>query len=131
MQRGDTKTCGHSNFLRENIIGEKYGRWTVLKYLENRKGCPYYLCRCDCGTEKELNRNYFITGVSQSCGCLQKEITSKTKFIDLTGQVFNKLTVLELDKEKTKEKGSSYWKCRCECGNFTTVRTADLRNKNT
>ena len=104
LQRGNTKTCGHSNLLRENIIGKEYGRWTVIKYVGNKNKTPYYLCHCNCGIEKEVNRDYLVNGVSQSCGCLQKEIVSKKKFIDLTGQIFGKLKVLELDEERTKEK---------------------------
>ena len=42
---------------------------------------------------------------------------------DLTGKVFGKLTVLELAEWKS---GTSYWLCRCECGNETKVRYAYL-----
>lgn len=131
LQRGNTKTCGHSNLLRENIIGKRYGRWTVIEYIEDRNHKPYYLCKCNCGTEREICRDYLVNGTSQSCGCLQKEIVAKNNFIDLTGQTFGKLKVLELHEEKTEEKGMSIWKCLCECGNISFVRTADLKNKNT
>ena len=30
----------------------------------------YYLCRCDCGTEKVVQGNSLRTGRSKSCGCL-------------------------------------------------------------
>ena len=131
LQAGNTKTCGHSNLLRENIIGKRYGRWSVIKYIGNKNNKPYYFCKCDCGVEKEVCRDYLVNGMSCSCGCLQKEIAANNNFIDLTGQIFGKLKVLELDKEKTEEKGVSIWKCLCECGNISFVRTADLRNQNT
>lgn len=69
LQKDNTKTCGHSNLLRENIIGNKYGKWKVIKYSGNKGGHPYYLCKCECGTEKEINRDYLLNGISQSCGC--------------------------------------------------------------
>lgn len=48
--------------------------------------------------------------------------------IDLTGQRFNRLVVLEeVEQEK---KGIILWKCQCDCGNITTVRTANLRHGN-
>ena len=47
---------------------------------------------------------------------------------DLTGKVFGKLTVLELAEWKN---GTSYWRCRCECGNETKVRYAYLINGHT
>lgn len=50
---------------------------------------------------------------------------------DLTGQIFNKLVVIEFDEEKYKEKGRTYWKCRCECGNIVSVQTSNLLNSNT
>lgn len=33
------------------------------------------------------------------------------KFIDLTGQKFGEITVIEKDTELTKQKGRVYWKC--------------------
>lgn len=38
------------------------------------------------------------------------------KILDLTGKTFNRLTVLEFDR-LDREKGLSFWKCVCECGN--------------
>lgn len=40
--------------------------------------------------------------------------------VDLTGHRFGKLTVIKLDKERTKRK--SYWICRCDCGNVKSIR---------
>ena len=36
-----------------------------------------------------------------------------TRFIDLTGQTFGKITALELSH---MTKNGSYWKCKCDCG---------------
>ena len=46
------------------------------------------------------------------------------KLIDLTGQKFNLLTVVEY-------LGNSKWLCECECGNVATVRTSDLTRGHT
>lgn len=45
---------------------------------------------------------------------------------DLTGRKFGRLTVVELDKARSKRK--SYWICQCECGNRKTVRSDSLKN---
>jgi hypothetical protein len=45
--------------------------------------------------------------------------------IDLTGEKFNKLTVLELSRIIPKR---SYWKCLCECGNEKIVRADSLKD---
>ena len=51
------------------------------------------------------------------------------KLIDLTGQAFGKLTVLELDGYKVSPNGTraSMWRCLCECGNETSVTSGNLR----
>lgn len=41
------------------------------------------------------------------------------KFIDLTGEKFGRLTVIERGETKG---GVTTWKCRCKCGNVVTVR---------
>ena len=48
------------------------------------------------------------------------------KFIDLTGQRFGRLTVIERD---TSRKDKVYWWCKCDCGNTKSIRAAHLRSK--
>ena len=50
--------------------------------------------------------------------------------IDLTGQTFGKLTVLEEAQERNKS-GSVCWICRCECGNIVVVSGDNLRRNHT
>lgn len=51
------------------------------------------------------------------------------KFMDLTGQRFNKLFVIV--KEKEKRKGIIQWKCVCDCGNEKITSTVNLRSGKT
>ena len=46
-------------------IGEKFGHWTIIRY--DQPG--HYMCRCSCGTERNVRRRCLIVGESQSCGC--------------------------------------------------------------
>lgn len=46
-------------------------------------------------------------------------------FKDLTGQIFNRLTVLK--KVKALSKASAYWECKCECENISIVSGAKLK----
>ena len=48
-----------------------------------------------------------------------------SKFIDLTGQRFNRLIVIERVKNKGK---NVIWKCKCDCGNITFVSSGSLLN---
>jgi hypothetical protein len=55
------------------------------------------------------------------------------KALDLSGQRFDRLVVLELDEIKRNSNGKTirYWKCICDCGKTVTVSTQNLRQGNT
>lgn len=55
------------------------------------------------------------------------------KFIDLTGKRFGRLMVIKRTNDYISPKGyrATMWLCKCDCGNFTTVRTSDLKSKRT
>lgn len=48
------------------------------------------------------------------------------RFIDITGQVFDDLTVIKLS-EKYDKYGHILWKCRCICNNIIYVTGSSLR----
>lgn len=59
------------------MIGEKYGKLTVLKLDKERSGKrKYYICQCDCGNLKSVRDDCLKSGNTKSCGCLIKEINS-------------------------------------------------------
>lgn len=51
-----------------------------------------------------------------------------SKRIDLTGQRFGRLVVIEYSHVSNRNK---YWKCQCDCGNTSIVSGALLRNGHT
>ena len=53
--------------------------------------------------------------------------------IDMTGQKFGRLTVLyrDIETEKLKKDRHAIWKCKCECGNYTSVNGKALRKGTT
>lgn len=61
------------------MIGKKFGRLTVLSECEKRakNGKIRYKCQCDCGNITEVMGENLRRGITKSCGCLLKEITSK------------------------------------------------------
>lgn len=127
--RGDNlkkiKTCGE---CYKDLTGKRFGRLTALeKGKKDKAGHQYWKCKCDCGNITEVNSDNLRRGLTQSCGCLQSEIIHQRAFVDLTGQKFGKLTALEYFTEK----GKTYWKCQCECGNYTTVSRNNLVNGHT
>lgn len=50
-------------------IGDRFGRWLVMA----RSRSPMFLCRCDCGVEKQVHRTSLLSGRSSSCGCFSVE----------------------------------------------------------
>ncbi|MBB6446493.1 AP2 domain-containing protein [Bacillus benzoevorans] len=46
------------------------------------------------------------------------------KRMNLAGEIFGRLTVLEFDSMKDT---NSYWRCKCECGNVTVVAGNSLK----
>ena len=66
----------------KNIIGNKYGRLTVIKTLDEKgnRGQLKYLCKCDCGKSHIVTGESLRSGKSKSCGCLKKEFIEKNKF---------------------------------------------------
>lgn len=64
-----------------DLTGQKFGRLTVIERGENGKnGGTRWQCRCDCGNEKlTLTQSCNLrSGKTKSCGCLQREIASKS-----------------------------------------------------
>jgi hypothetical protein len=60
---------------------------------------------------------------------LSKIKTAKGSYIeDITGQTFNRLTVLELTDKKNND-NRWLWKCQCSCGNIVYVSMHQLRAK--
>lgn len=57
------------------MSGKIFGRWTVLERRdnENRTGA-YWLCMCECGTRRSVYGRSLRQGISNSCGCLNRDI---------------------------------------------------------
>lgn len=126
---GNSKSCGCyqiksanrlSSERRQDIIGKKFGRLTVISLDKERsKGRnAYYFCKCDCDNPKMISvyRNSLQRETTKSCGCLASELTSIRKMNDLTGQKFGKLTVLRMAEHKVGD-GRLYFWCKCDCEN--------------
>lgn len=64
-----------------NETGKTYGRWEVIKFDHWRteplgKRVPYWLCKCNCGTERAVNIRNLHKGKSVSCGCYNREVVT-------------------------------------------------------
>lgn len=61
-----------------DLTGKQFGRLVVIhRICNNKRENIQWLCNCDCGKEKIIAGTSLKSGVTKSCGCLQKEITIK------------------------------------------------------
>ena len=120
---------------KEDLTNKRFGRWVVLSRSEdyvspNGVRSAQWLCRCDCGTERNIKGYKLTSGKSKSCGCLRGELISKKRLDDLTGKQFGRLTVIERAEDVIHPSGarSVRWICRCECGNICTIYAESLKS---
>ena len=60
-----------------DLVGQKFGRLTVVEFvkLENHK--TFWKCVCDCGMTVIAKGNNLRSGNTKSCGCLHREMIQK------------------------------------------------------
>ena len=79
---------------KEDLTGKQFGNWTVIREATKKEKTDsnnrvYWLCRCNCGTEKYVQGTNLKSGKSTSCGKCNRN------FENLIGKKFDKLTVLK------------------------------------
>ena len=115
-----------------DLTGKKFGRLTVQYLTDKRtknRGKIWH-CICECGNEKDIPAETLAKGESNSCGCLQKELTAELGRMsrkDLTGQRFGKLVALYPIYSNNREK-HTIWHCQCDCGNECNIDMGNLRS---
>lgn len=61
--------------------GEKYNRLEAVRFLRTvGHGDRLWIFKCECGKEKTAREYNVKNGISQSCGCLQREIMMENDF---------------------------------------------------
>ena len=62
-----------------DISGQKFGRLTVIEISgRSKNGTVKWSCKCDCGNEQTVFGTNLRAGTTQSCGCLNKDMSSKS-----------------------------------------------------
>ena len=119
-----------------DFTGQRFSRLLVLgRDVTKPSGAgksAYWLCQCDCGNQVSIRSDKLKNGITQSCGCLSKEIRSQLFLKDMINQRIGRLTVLRRDTSKPMgKKQYAYWICQCDCGNICSVRSDHLRDTTT
>lgn len=114
-----------------DLTGQKFNSLTVLHRTTQEKhphktGAGFHViwtCKCDCGNITYVQGNDLRNGHVKTYG--------HNSFIDITGQKFNRLTVIkkvDIKEHFYNTDEGSRWLCKCDCGNLTYVRGTDLRS---
>lgn len=114
LRNGKSKSCGHATTGFKDLTDQKFGEWTALEYVGDRK----WKCRCSCGKIQINDTSALLRGLTTRC----LDCAAKARTIDITGKQFGEWKVLG----KGTQKG--YWKCQCSCGNIKEVEGFSLRS---
>ncbi len=126
------KSCGCLPRSQFDLTGKIFNNFLVLSLdrLHQKKGV-YYTCKCVCGKIVSVRSCYLSRGQTKSCGCLRGNGQNHTNpKHDLSGKVFNRLTVIKKDLFRYSRNGV-YWICKCSCGNSISVRRNNLTDGGT
>jgi len=71
----------------KDLTGLRFGRLAVISYSGRGKSRGHlWLCRCNCGMEKDINSKELVRGQSVSCGCLRAELAGMRRWKAKPGQ---------------------------------------------
>lgn len=120
------------------LIGQKVNHLTIIRrrpdldtYHKKSGYKRYYEYECDCPdhTHGFINYHHIKNGSVNAC----MHCSRARKFVDNNiGNKFGKLTLLGLDNSRPIYKNGvehreSYVRCKCDCGNYTSIRLSSIR----
>ncbi len=119
-----------------DITGQTFGKLTVLSFSHTqKKNGAFWICRCECGTEKIISGACLRQGTTKSCGCAgrarldkfnTKARMEKLGASDLSGMRFGALVVIGPTRDKH---GKLAWECECVCGKFAVRLFTELNTE--
>ncbi len=119
----------------QDLVGQTFGRWVVLRWDHRTNNRSYWLCRCTgCGIEKILWGSAIKRPSQLRLTCMHRkapvdlpDMPTACYFQDLTGRIFGQWQVVEWAR-RCASNGHSYWKCRCiGCGLEKEIVGPDLK----
>ena len=128
MRNSVKKTKGGTKNMKIKV-GDKYGRWTVLKIgvrnpQSKAKNPPLMAyCQCECGTTRYKEYRALYAGRSLSCGCLKGEKLAERNMKRSSVKIGNQYGFLKVVEDlglRTQKRGRNekWFRCKClNCGN--------------
>src|SRR6476620_9158672 len=57
-----------------DLLGKRFGTWTVLAKSRYRGGQRHWMCQCDCGVTREVQGANLRNGGTTNCGCQRRHV---------------------------------------------------------
>lgn len=64
-----------------DLVGQRFGRLTVIEKVKSNDKNSRWLCQCDCGNNVSISRVHLMNGHVQSCGCYRKEVAAENSHV--------------------------------------------------
>jgi len=139
VRRGKQKTCGEfsceyrkkllAQYYAKKIkdcVGKKYNALEVISHYM-KAAQEFFLCRCDCGQEREFYAWDVRGGYRKTCGkqaCVSKIRDYLYMNTDFSGRKFNRLTIVSQYRDSKKK--ITYFHCVCDCGTKITANACTI-----
>ena len=112
-----------------DITGMRFGRLIAVEQAPTKGGQTRWICKCDCGSTKEIRSAHLREGLTKSCGCLENENRqnqSSRRSLDLSGARSGLLTYLQEAEPRKAPDGRHVRRilCVCACGNKKELTAA-------
>lgn len=57
----------------KDLTGQSFCKWTVIGFSCKKGKRSFWVCRCECGTERAVDAHSLRSGASKNCGCQRIE----------------------------------------------------------
>jgi hypothetical protein len=120
-----------------DLIGKRFGRWTVIKESENKGKNVAWVCLCDCGNKRTCLSYNLLSGKSTNCGCVRRKKLSVI-FKKHGGTGTRLYSIYKSMKQRCYNKNNSAYKyyggkgiviCKNWKNDFSVFRDWALQNK--
>ncbi len=108
---------------------EKFSDEELLKILQTSHTYAEALRKL--GYKPNTSMNYIVKKIEEKLNYKIEHSKLQTKEQDIVGEIYGRLTIISLDKEKSKEKKRAWVNAKCECGNTISVSLNALKRGNT
>lgn len=102
-----------------DLIGKRFGEWTVIRRAATRLRNVYWVCRCSCGNLGEVPTARLTQGKSLRCATCARKLSGIHRRVSRVGLRLGRLVVTaETDDRLT---------CMCDCGTVIETNWINLR----